>query len=1105
MATPGRPRLSAIPTPGRSAIPAPGTRSRSASTNAGPYAAHTPATDADYVSRSLADAIRANNPAQHRGPPRPSSVASTASSVSAAAAHPQRSKTPTSRPKSRSSDVFARSSSRSGTRPFEVGDTVRIASLGYEGTLQYIGEIDGKPGLWAGVELSGGFYGKGKNDGSVAGKRYFVCPPNCGVFVSTAKLSQPSSQPRPSSVASSYSGRATPSFSGRVTPSSTHAMSMSYATPTPAGRGRVTPAAGSGRVTPGTTPGPRPRLPTMPKSIARPSLATPKVTEGSRASKYASMTAQQLSSRKSDADGGLSPARDLGSPARLASPSQKSRTSSPTRPPGSPFNTPKPGLSGRGIPASPSSKGRTMTAPRPRLPSAIAMPPPASPSSSTRSVSLNDNATSDLLRNGRALQDKMAALLSTDRHTPSPSPRPDSSASAHSSLVPEEVERLQARIVALEYENERLRTASQDTEANTSRVKSLQDELTESAARIADLSGDLADAKRALSEQTSLAEKHAREHQDALRQLESQKTSSEGTISSLKAQMEEMESLVATLKDAVKEKEGVASENDATIQAKNAEIAALDARLKRTQIELEDERHELSAQIDELRQAGQETIALYEERLSAVDTERYELETKLAALEAAPRRSTSPAPAPTAAAIDNEALREQVAHLQAKMAGMEDALEDARAAAERDEVSLRDKMRRLREKEDAMRLELSAGQKEVEEVAKSEEAARRRLEEVEEAFRESTVALENARAEVEGLRAELANVDALVASGNSLAASRSGGSIAEQQKLQDEVTRLRGLLEEAKANSQAADDEGLEDMVTNLTTENTTLQETVEDLQRQVSDLRQTLEDRSAELESVKKKANRDVAINNGVQESPAKSSKAESSNAREEITGLKHIVQELQKEGAAAAQRQRALEAENQLLTSEIEQLRQEVAILEDNLDKSVNLDETPLSPSLQDVAALQKAIREQKTKFEIEMDQLRKRATDAEMKNARAVHDLNKEIGELESLIETKIYREDELEQEIERLNNKLAKQKKKMSDRPSSTASTLSTASESTQVCEICERPGHDIFTCDLLKEDSGRSSRASSTTTDLFCEDCEGHGHTAAECPHSQDIF
>ena len=99
--------------------------------------------------------------------------------------------------------------------------------------------------------------------------------------------------------------------------------------------------------------------------------------------------------------------------------------------------------------------------------------------------------------------------------------------------------------------------------------------------------------------------------------------------------------------------------------------------------------------------------------------------------------------------------------------------------------------------------------------------------------------------------------------------------------------------------------------------------------------------------------------------------------------------------------------------------------------------------------------------------------------------------------------IYREDELEQEIERLNNKLARQKKKTSDRPPSTASTVSEPAQ--QVCEICERPGHDIFNCDLLKEDSGRSSRASTASTDLFCEDCEAPGHTAAECPHSQDVF
>ena len=40
--------------------------------------------------------------------------------------------------------------------------------------------------------------------------------------------------------------------------------------------------------------------------------------------------------------------------------------------------------------------------------------------------------------------------------------------------------------------------------------------------------------------------------------------------------------------------------------------------------------------------------------------------------------------------------------------------------------------------------------------------------------------------------------------------------------------------------------------------------------------------------------------------------------------------------------------------------------------------------------------------------MELLRKRHSEAELKTARDMHQLNKEIGELESLIESKIYRE-------------------------------------------------------------------------------------------------
>lgn len=198
--TPGKGRVSGIPTPGKpSSIPTPGLRPRSTSSAAhrAPAATH----EDEFINRAFVDAIRANDPAQHRGSrasdlsfassispstsassigarsltastiaARPTSAASSSSAVSAGNVRTPASSSGrvSARPPSCQSDVFTRSVSRAG-RSFEVDDNVRIESLGFEGILRYLGEIEGKPGLWAGVELSGGFAGKGKNNGAVAG------------------------------------------------------------------------------------------------------------------------------------------------------------------------------------------------------------------------------------------------------------------------------------------------------------------------------------------------------------------------------------------------------------------------------------------------------------------------------------------------------------------------------------------------------------------------------------------------------------------------------------------------------------------------------------------------------------------------------------------------------------------------------------------------------------------------------------------------------------------------------------------------------------------------------------------------------------------------
>ncbi len=57
---------------------------------------------------------------------------------------------------------------RAGNRDLEVGDMVDVPG-GMHGTVKFIGEVKGKKGIFAGVELSREWAARGKNDGDVEG------------------------------------------------------------------------------------------------------------------------------------------------------------------------------------------------------------------------------------------------------------------------------------------------------------------------------------------------------------------------------------------------------------------------------------------------------------------------------------------------------------------------------------------------------------------------------------------------------------------------------------------------------------------------------------------------------------------------------------------------------------------------------------------------------------------------------------------------------------------------------------------------------------------------------------------------------------------------
>ncbi|KAF2636125.1 hypothetical protein P280DRAFT_473273 [Massarina eburnea CBS 473.64] len=65
----------------------------------------------------------------------------------------------------------------------EVGDAVDVPG-GMHGVVKFVGSVRGKPGTFAGVELSKEFAHRGKNDGDVEGTRYFrTSAPGAGIFL----------------------------------------------------------------------------------------------------------------------------------------------------------------------------------------------------------------------------------------------------------------------------------------------------------------------------------------------------------------------------------------------------------------------------------------------------------------------------------------------------------------------------------------------------------------------------------------------------------------------------------------------------------------------------------------------------------------------------------------------------------------------------------------------------------------------------------------------------------------------------------------------------------------------------------------------------------
>lgn len=258
-----------------------------------------------------------------------------------------------------------------------------------------------------------------------------------------------------------------------------------------------------------------------------------------------------------------------------------------------------------------------MNTPRPRIPSSVAMPPPPNPvppASSQHPPNGNPDrppSSLDLVTSAQSLQSRINQLIGGD---PSTDESPSLS-SSHSPTLPagvidanEDFSILNATLESLQKENNSLQETITCLRADVEKQNAVERERDAALSSLAEMEKEARALERRLNEKDSRSEALERAHSQTTAELERSRIEGEARLNDLLAKLETSEALVKNLKEAIEVKEGAEHESDALLKAKNAEIGLLEGRLEKVSTELDIERKELGAQIEELRQAGQVSI-----------------------------------------------------------------------------------------------------------------------------------------------------------------------------------------------------------------------------------------------------------------------------------------------------------------------------------------------------------------------------------------------------------------------------------------------------------------------------------------------------------------
>ncbi|KAI8339353.1 hypothetical protein BC941DRAFT_450833 [Chlamydoabsidia padenii] len=107
--------------------------------------------------------------------------------------------------------------------------------------------------------------------------------------------------------------------------------------------------------------------------------------------------------------------------------------------------------------------------------------------------------------------------------------------------------------------------------------------------------------------------------------------------------------------------------------------------------------------------------------------------------------------------------------------------------------------------------------------------------------------------------------------------------------------------------------------------------------------------------------------------------------------------------------------------------------------------------------------------------------------------IQKLGKELADLESLVETKVFGQGDVEEALEEERNKVKRLERQLAQ--------LSSSATPPPFCEMCDEQGHDLLSCKGYKSRNGSSNK-----TTMYCDYCDAQGdHRTEDCPDQDETF